>query len=227
LNKILGSPDIINSDGILKQLAVERITEQRVEVGGMPQPDDAEPQSEFDAQQFDVLQQQLEPAVRRFIRHLIGLSSAEDDIVQNVFIALYRNLHRITAKEKIRSYVYGIARNYCYDELRREHRAQTIELDAPTVDDNIIGVSNADNAQEGSLHLKLLYHEVRQAMEGLPEVQRQLLILYCEEELSYAEIADVMHISIGTVKSRLHYAKRALRSLLKPRTLSAVIDALA
>jgi RNA polymerase sigma-70 factor, ECF subfamily len=174
---------------------------------------------------FADLQRELEPVVRRFIRRLIGLSSAEDDIVQNVFLALYRHLHRID-RERIRPYLFGIVRNYCYDELRREKRTQGVELDAPNVDENIIGVSNAENAQETSLHVKLLYDEVRQAIDRLPEIQRQMLILYCEEELSYAEIAEVMHVSIGTIKSRLFYAKRALRSLLKPRTLSAIDDAL-
>lgn len=176
---------------------------------------------------FDALQRELEPIVRRFIRRLIGVSSAEDDIVQNVFMALYRNMYRISSRDKIRPYLFGIARNYCYDELRREKRSPTVELD--NLNESALeesAASNVGNVQESSLHLKLLYNEVRQAMERLPEVQRQLLILYCEEELSYAEIADVMHTSIGTVKSRLHYAKRALRSLLKPATLSAVEDAL-
>jgi RNA polymerase sigma-70 factor, ECF subfamily len=203
-------------------------TRQTIGVSRMLQPDNAEQPHELH-DEFDALQREYEPVVRRFIRHLIGLSSAEDDIVQNVFIALYRNLHRISAPEKIRPYLFGIVRNYCYDELRREKRTNTVELDGLdglSADESIIGVSNAENGQEASLHLKLLYNEVREAMNRLPEVQRQLLILYCEEELSYAEIAEVMHISIGTVKSRLHYAKRALRSLLKPRTLSAVEDAL-
>src|SRR5688572_2549138 len=106
----------------------------------MLQPDDAEQHDEYDA-----LQRELEPAVRRFIRHLIGMSSAEDDIVQNVFIALYRNLHRISTKDNIRPYLFGIARNYCYDELRREKRTHTIDLDELSVDENIIGVSNAGN----------------------------------------------------------------------------------
>jgi RNA polymerase sigma-70 factor, ECF subfamily len=176
--------------------------------------------------EFADLQRTLEPTVRRFIQRLIGTSSAEDDIVQNVFIALYRNRHRIDLQGNIRPYLFGIVRNYCYDELRREKRTQGVELDGPSVDESIIGVSNAGNAQESSLHLKLLYDEVRQAIDRLPEIQRQLLILYCEEELSYAEIAEVMHTNIGTVKSRLFYAKRALRSLLKPRTLSAVEEAL-
>jgi RNA polymerase sigma-70 factor, ECF subfamily len=190
-------------------------------VGAMLQPDNAGQQNEFDA-----LQRELEPVVRRFIRRLIGLSSAEDDIVQNVFIALYRNLHRINSGENVRPYLFGIVRNYCYDELRREKRMRIVELDGPSVDESIIGVSNAGNAQEASLNIKLLHSEVKKAMNRLPEVQRQLLILYCEEELSYAEIAEVMHTSIGTVKSRLHYAKRALRSLLKAKTLNALDEAL-
>jgi RNA polymerase sigma-70 factor (ECF subfamily) len=59
-------------------------------------------------------------------------------------------------------------------------------------------------------------------MEYLPEVQRQTLILYSEEEMSYHEIAVAMETNIGTVKSRLFQARKALRRLMRPQTLKAL-----
>ena len=59
-------------------------------------------------------------------------------------------------------------------------------------------------------------------MERLPELQRQALILFSEEGLSYNEIAEAMDTSIGTVKSRLFHAKQGLRRLLRPDTLQAL-----
>src|SRR5262249_17370884 len=70
--------------------------------------------------------------------------------------------------------------------------------------------------------LLLLSLEVRAAIDRLPELQRQALILYSAEDLSYAEIAQIMNPTVGTWKSRIHYAKRSLRGLLKPATLRAI-----
>jgi transposase len=70
----------------------------------------------------------------------------------------------------------------------------------------------------------LLALEVREAMDQLPESQRQTLILYSEEGLSYTEIADIMDVSIGTVKSRLFYAKKNLRGLIRPATLDVLAE---
>jgi RNA polymerase sigma-70 factor, ECF subfamily len=175
---------------------------------------------------FGQLQAQLEPGVRRFVRRLIGMSDAEDDIVQDVFIALYRNIHRINPVEKLRPYLFRIARNRCYDELRRQRRFDTVSLDdeptglsaAASFDD----LPDTESPPDEVTHLLMLHLEVQQAMERLPELQRQALILYCEENLSYNEIAEIMNTSIGTIKSRLYYAKRGLRGLLRPETLSAL-----
>jgi hypothetical protein len=70
----------------------------------------------------------------------------------------------------------------------------------------------------------LLHLEVLEAMEQLPENQRETLLLFSEEQLTYAEIADIMDVSIGTVKSRLYYAKKNLRGFLRPETLTVLDD---
>jgi RNA polymerase sigma-70 factor (ECF subfamily) len=71
-------------------------------------------------------------------------------------------------------------------------------------------------------HWLLIQLEVREAIDRLPEMQRQALILYSEEDLSYTEIAAVMETTVGTVKSRLFHAKQTLRRLLRPETLEAL-----
>jgi RNA polymerase sigma-70 factor (ECF subfamily) len=171
---------------------------------------------------FGELQAELEPAARRFIRRLIGMSDAEDDIVQDVFIALYRNLNRIEPVEKLRPYVFRMIRNRCYDELRRLGRFQAVSLD----DEPLEAVASLQAPPEGQpeevAYWLMLYVEVQEAMERLPELQRQALILYSEENLSYAEIADVMNCSVGTVKSRLYYAKKTMRQLVSVDTLAAL-----
>jgi len=171
---------------------------------------------------FGELQAELEPAARRFIRRLIGTSDAEDDIVQDVFFALYRNLKRIEPAEKLRPYVFRMIRNRCYDELRRQGRFQAVSLDDEPMESVVSMQSPPEGQPEEVTYWLMLYLEVQEAMERLPELQRQALILFSEENLSYAEIAEVMNTNIGTVKSRLYYAKKTLRQLLSVDTLQAL-----
>lgn len=171
---------------------------------------------------FAELRAQIEPSVRRFVRRLTGGSDAEDDIIQDVFFALFRNLHRIEPIEKLRPYVFGIARRRCYDELRR-HKYDTVSLDEePDDEEPYLAIASEDMPPDDVTHWLLLQLEVQQAMERLPEIQRQVLIMFSEENLSYQEIAEILETNVGTVKSRLHYAKRALRGMLRPATLEAI-----
>ena len=179
---------------------------------------------EGDHDAFGELQAELEPPIRRFVRRLIGYHHAEDDIVQTVFIALYRNMHRIDPIENLRPYVYRMARNRCYDELRSQGRFQKVSLDDEPAElwVSFTAAQDEQPQSEDVAHWLLLGLEVREAMDRLPELQRQTLILYSEEEMSYAEIAEAMNCSIGTVKSRLFYAKKTLRQLLRPDTVRAL-----
>ena len=180
-----------------------------------------------DEHAFAELRGQIEPSVRRFVRRLTGGSEAEDDIIQDVFFALFRNLHRIDPIEKLRPYVFGIARRRCYDELRRR-KYDTVSLDEePEEDETYLAIASDEVPPDDVTHWLLLQLEVQQAMDRLPELQRQVLIMYSEENLSYQEIAEILDTNVGTVKSRIHYAKRALRGMLRPATLEAIESAFA
>ena len=171
---------------------------------------------------FEQLQVQLEPSLRRFIRRLVGVSDSEDDIIQNVFIALYYKLDKIDPIENLRPYVFRMVRNRCYDELRSQGRFEVVSLDDDFEPVRVSFTAAAEPEPEDAVHWLLLQIEVQQAMQRLPELQRQTLIFYAEENLTYAEIAVAMDTNIGTVKSRLHHAKKALYGLLKPATVEAL-----
>lgn len=175
-----------------------------------------------DQDAYAELQGILEPELRRFVRRLIQHSETEDDIVQEIFIKFYTHLAHIHPPQNLRPYVFRIARNACYDELRTA--TWTESLDDEPVEMYVSFTESAHQPRPDDLtHWMLLGLEVRLAIDQLPETQRQTLILASEEGMSYAEIAQVMGVGIGTVKSRLFYAKKNLRAFLKPATL-AVLD---
>lgn len=156
---------------------------------------------------FAALRLYLEPQVRRYIWHVLGHSLAEDDIVQDVFTALYLNLERMVPPEKLKPFLFRVTRNRCYDLLRYQgrHKAVPLTVNIP---------ANAPPLEEDA-HALLLYQQVKAAMARLPEPQRQVLLLYAEEDFSYEEIAAALEINIGTVKSRLHQARQAVKQMMQ------------
>ena len=152
---------------------------------------------EGDDDAFEQLHASLAPGLGRFVRRLIGDGQEAEDVVQDTLLALYLNLSRIEPVEKLRPYVFRIARNRCYDVLRRYGRYEEVSMDA---DDPISVRVSFEIADERSTppeevaHWLLLQIEVREAMDNLPELQRQTLMLYADEGLSYAEIAEVMGV---------------------------------
>jgi RNA polymerase sigma-70 factor (ECF subfamily) len=178
---------------------------------------------QHDPDAFASLQASLEPDVRRFVRRLTGGTYEEDDIIQIVFLTLYSQLHKIAPAEKLRPFVFRVARHRCYDLLRAQGRWNPVSIDEDAIELAVsFRQSDAQVSPEDATHWLLLALEVREAIERLPELQRQVLILFAEEEMSYAEIAAVMNTSIGTIKSRLHHAKLTLRRMVRPEVLRAI-----
>lgn len=156
---------------------------------------------------FAALQLYLDPQVRRYIWHLLGYTPVEDDIVQDVFTAVYLNLEKLKPPEKLKPFLFRVTRNRCYDLLRKQGRHDVVPLTAD------VPVMQASLDEEA--HVLLLYQQVKQAMARLPEGQRQVLVLYAEESFSYEEIATALEINIGTVKSRLHQARQAVKKMVQ------------
>ena len=115
---------------------------------------------------FDQLQEILDASVRRFVRRLVGISEAEDDIVQDAFLALYMNLERLESSEHLRPFLFRVSRNRCYDTLRRQGRFQFVPLEAASEDSavNPSFLTDQRKQPDEQLHWRLLYSEVQKAI---------------------------------------------------------------
>lgn len=172
-----------------------------------------------------VIMQRLENPLRRYVRRLIGDSETGEDIVQDVFFTLYRRCHQVDARRGLRPWLFRVARNRCYDELRRQGRFQQVSLDADPDESSFSLLETLPDPAEPTeelAHWLFIQLVVREAMERLPENQRQALILYAEEQMSYAEIAVATNTNSGTVRSRLFHARKALRRLVPPWVLATL-----
>ena len=135
------------------------------------------------------------------------------DIVQDSFIKVYRKLHSFRGASKLYTWLYRIVMNHAIDYVRKRPNATIIP-----VDEMLREPPEKDKSNRPDYHLlnEELHQKIFEAVDKLPEKQKRVVLLREVEDLSYNEIADVLGCSVGTVMSRLFYAREKLRTLLEP-----------
>ncbi len=132
------------------------------------------------------------------------------DATQDAFVRVYRGLGRFKGTARLSTWMYRIVKNVCYDYLRRQRPAGLDEeFDAEALADSA-GADPGTGFQSGWRHAQL-----RRAVGQLPQKQRLAVTLHYFQELAYEEVAAVMNMPLGTVKSYLHRAKAALAERLR------------
>lgn len=139
------------------------------------------------------------------------------DLTQEAFVKAYRNISGFRSDAKFYTWLYRIAMNLTIDFTRRRKRNPVT-----TVEDEVAerssdgGVAEVHRIQSPgkALERKQLYRAIMDALEELPEQQKQVILLREIEGLSYKEISEIMGIAEGTVMSRLFYARKRLQTLL-------------
>jgi len=140
------------------------------------------------------------------------------DITQDAFVKAYRKLDTFRIESSFYTWLYKVAMNLAIDFLRKKKRRGGVgEFDEGIATRDGTGavaeVHRADSPRK-VVERKQLYKAIMDALEKLPEDQKQVVLLRELEGLSYKEIAEVMGIAEGTVMSRLFYARKKLQALL-------------
>lgn len=147
------------------------------------------------------LYREVGPEIQSYLRRHLPDCGAADDLLQEVFVIVVRDCSALQAARSPRTWIFGIARN-----LLREHRRRARRQMSPLTDaqEATADTHSADGRIEA----------VKEAILGLPEKNREVLELRVGLNLTYEEIAEILAVPMGTVRSRLHYAVRALRDRL-------------
>jgi len=138
------------------------------------------------------------------------------DIVQEVFIKLFRSIKKFKGRSHFYTYLYRMTMNTAIDHTRKMKRQPPLNREEDR------GVQLSDDAEKRPdriLAHKELEERVKLAMDKLPPEQKAALIFREVEGLSYQEMAEAMGCSIGTVMSRLHYGRKKIQELLKDYVL--------
>jgi RNA polymerase sigma-70 factor (ECF subfamily) len=169
---------------------------------------------------FDTLFRQYFARVYRQAVHIVGTDAEAEEVVQEVFLAVYEKAHTFRGESTFATWLYRLTANAALSRLRRRQRRPEIALDdylpqfrddghhlvRPVVDWSADVEQGFANAQMRQL--------LRQAIEQLPPLDKAVLVLSDLEELSNQEIGDTLGLTVPAVKARLHRARLFLRGQL-------------
>ena len=161
-----------------------------------------------DRDAFGELVEQYRDNVYRLAYRMCGNAYDADEAAQEAFVAAWRALPNFRGDAKFSTWLYRLTTNAAIDVMRREKHHQTVG-DGEMVD----LADDADSPQE-TVERTEQQEAVQKALDTLSEEYREVLLLRYMEELDYAEIAEVLQLPSGTVKSRINRAKAALKAAL-------------
>jgi len=170
---------------------------------------------------FQELVERYQTRLLNFIFRTIGDRERAEDLVQEVFIRVYRHIHRFDRSKKFSTWVYTIASNLAKNELRNRSRNplvlfQTMKGSAREDDDRPLQFEDPTARPDDLYRKRHLRELVEETVAQLPEHHRQVFVLRELEGKSYEEIAEITDCNLGTVKSRLNRARNAFASMIEP-----------
>jgi RNA polymerase sigma-70 factor, ECF subfamily len=159
-----------------------------------------------DRDAFSCLYARYHGPLKYYLRRLLDSPQTADDVLQTVWLKALTGIRQLRNTELFRPWLYRVARNEAFQHLRRDRRWVEIEMAE--------GVPESTDETEDDFS-KADAVRVHAALAELSPVHREVLVLRFLEDLSYQEMGVIVGCDLGTIRSRLHYAKRALRHVLE------------
>lgn len=171
-----------------------------------------------DKKAFEVLFRKYQDVVHRLVYSIVRDETLVQDVVQEVFLLVYRHLHKFRQDSAFKTWVYRIAVNEAIRHLSRLKRWQPLpegDIDAYAGTTTLVFSSIGESPERILIEGERKAH-IAAAIEAMKAHHRLILNLFYLEELPVQEIARILDIPEGSVKSRLFYARDALKKVLEP-----------
>ena len=162
-----------------------------------------------DEASFRILVDRYKDRIYTAVYRILGNVQDAEDIAQEVFVAAYRAISSFDVSRKLLPWILKIATNLSIDHLRRKH-PQIISLDSPEAAEVQWNEYPLEDVEASEL-LQL----TEQLVTQLPDKYRAAVSLYYTQDLTYNEVADILDIPVGTVKTYLHRAREILKARLQ------------
>ncbi len=160
--------------------------------------------SKGDTKAFEELYEMTSRSIYFYLYRLLQNEESAEDVRIDVYTQVWKNAGRFQGRSKVTTWIFGIARNLAFNELRKKKNTAMGELTDTIEDENSLsGYATFENSQL-----------VQKALLELPVKQRDVMDLVFFHELNYKEVAEILSIPENTVKTRVHHAKNALKHIL-------------
>lgn len=172
-----------------------------------------------DTQQFETIVLKYTKMVYNLAYRMLKDFQEAEDISQEVFLKVFKQLKKCKDKETIKTWIYTITYNTCIDLIRKNKNQQNISIfknqNENDNNDAYIKIESNEYTPEKQVIIKEEVKNLENALNKLDDVSRTIVFLRDVKELSYNEISQITGINIGTIKSRLSRSRNQLKNFLE------------
>lgn len=173
-----------------------------------------------DAEKFGILMERYQAKLFRYGKKFLSSGDNIEDVVQDVFIKAFQNIKSFDAKQKFSPWIYRIAHNTYINAIKKSSIGPAYLFDF----DTLIAHTVVDDPIVREREQKEIKDIVDKGLSEIEPKYREILVLYYIEDFSYKEIADILHIPVGTVGVRIMRAKEILKEKYKNLNLAIEIN---
>ena len=166
---------------------------------------------------FEVLVRRYERLLFPLIYRYVGEYQEAHDVLQQVWLQLYLSLPKLNPNVHLKPWLFTVAHNRSLDVLRRRRLLTFSEVETGNEEDEggfLNTILDTSLMPEELVEQCDLQQAIQYAIQALPRTYRSVVLLYYKEQMNYAEIAQVLKVSVSTVKARFYRAKPFLRAVL-------------
>ena len=166
---------------------------------------------------FDFLVRKYQRQLYSVIYHMTSNREDTADVLQEVFVRVFQNIQQFKGNARFYTWLYRVTINTTLNFLKKRKRHVDMQLDALDNETAMADVLLSDKGVQAGdrvLLLKELQKKMNEAFQSLSHSHRTVLVLFEMEGMNHSQIAELLHCSEGTVRSRLHYAKERLKQIL-------------
>jgi RNA polymerase sigma-70 factor (ECF subfamily) len=173
-----------------------------------------------ESRSFDVLVERYQTRLLNFVYRIVGDRERAEDLVQEVFVRVYRHLGRFDRSKKFSTWIYTIASNLAKNELRNRSRNPLVLFTSMTKgwedEERPLEFEDPSSRPDDLFRKRHVREMVESSVAQLPTHHREVFVLREIEGRSYEEIAEITHCNLGTVKSRLNRARNSFAEIIEP-----------
>jgi RNA polymerase sigma-70 factor (ECF subfamily) len=168
---------------------------------------------EGDMSAFELIVLRYKDAIFNFVYHFLMDYHRAQDISQETFLRVLKNVNRYKPRNQFKTWLYRIAVNLCKNDIRYENRHKTLSLDDPDINIDRLAV-NLYNTPDKLYEKKEMRNLVKNVLRTIPEDQRLAIIMREYQNLSYEEIASALNCSLGATKSKIYRARQNIKKII-------------